>query len=120
MSETTPREGQWLYASCAGETYGKVVRVGVDENGSAVLDIELQDPDVLADAPCMECDEDPCEHVSLLRVEISPGAVITLRDVLWRSVGQGLIECRTPGNGCARCTKVFSLVGARVPRRMGG
>src|SRR3990167_9542680 len=98
--------GQWLYASCSAVTYGRILRVGIDANEQAVMDIELQDPDDLSDAPCLVCavNDDNCAgHPSMLHVELSAGATIVLRDVAWRYLhGDMEIECRTPGNEIGR------------------
>lgn len=46
-----------------------------------------------------------------MRIELPPETSVIFRDVPY-TVCEGydeLIECRTPGNGCYRCTKLFGL-----------
>lgn len=113
-----PEIGDYLYASCAGEDYGQVVGVGQDDNGIPTIDIEVFQHDDLIDFADYD-DEEGAPPV-LTTLELPPGTKAILRNVQWKSAGgyEGwdelktwitLIVCRTPGNHCYRCTKLFSL-----------
>lgn len=104
-----PKVGQYLYASCSAEEYGRIVAVGEDANGIPTIDIELFHPNDLVD-----CDDD--EHSGsenpLTWLELSPGATLTLREVHYKMSAppyEGNIVCNTPGSNCFRCTKLFTL-----------
>jgi hypothetical protein len=106
---TTPKIGQYLFASCSASDYGRIVAVGRDENGADTIDILVTDPQDLID-----CEHDPDTPrgwiAPLTTVEFPPGDVV-LRGVQWRTDTSidGYIVCNTPGDGCFRCTKLFEL-----------
>lgn len=110
-----PEPGDYLYASCAGEDYGQILAVGQDSNGAPTLDIEVYQPHDLIDFV-----DDDLNNTVLTELELPPNTKVILRHVQWRPAGgfEGwtedepwvtLIVCRTPGNHCYRCTKLFSL-----------
>lgn len=104
--QNTPKIGQYLYATCADEDYGKILAVGKDENGVDCIDIEVFDPNNLLSFN--DNKENPTNP--LTRLEISEGAKIILRDLQYKNsnaVWAYIIECNTPGNNCYRCTKSF-------------
>ena len=91
--------GRYLYASCSATCY-RILAVGKDANGRDCLTMEV--PDV---NDFLEFGED---WQNLMRVE--PCAV-TFRDVPWERVKGSPDQVRlwTPGDGCYRCTKLFSI-----------
>lgn len=107
MTNTTklPEVGKYLYASCLGEDYGKILAVGHDENGKPTIDIEVYDAGLL-----LSYDED---SNALTEIELPPSTTVVLRKVQWKAAdewdGKLVIECNTPGNNCYRCTKLFCL-----------
>jgi len=100
--------GKLLHASCSAEDYGRIVAIGEDDNGQPCIDIQLFHPNDLVD--CGD-DEHSGSENPLTRLELSPGATLVLRAVHYKMYEQypGMIMCNTPGNGCERCTKLFSL-----------
>jgi len=113
MSEKL-KPGSWLHASCSDEWY-EVTRVGKDGNGTDVIDVVVPDLNEF-----IECDrfgdfqKGECMP-SLMRVETAgPVKFVNLQ---WRpfphpTMGDDdrkLIECNTPGDGCYRCTMLFSV-----------
>lgn len=108
---TTPpiQAGQYLYASCSAEDYGKILSIGADANGVPCMDIEVFHPDDL-----ISCSE--TEYAGwgnpLTTLEVPVGGVkLILRNVQWVPVestdGVARVRCNTPGNNCFRCTKLF-------------
>jgi len=115
-----PEAGDYLYASCAGCNYGQILRVGNDANGIPTIDIEIYCPNDLIWFEDSEF-QNPLTHLVLPN-----GTKVILRDVQWKPAGgyEGwdeaktwvtLISCFTPGNGCYRCTKLFSLSKEKTP-----
>lgn len=106
-----PKVGQYLYATCAGDNYGKIVAVGQDANGTPIIDIEVFDLNELLD---YDDDVDWPEPV-LTQLEVPAGLTFVLRNLQYEmipvdwEVCSYLIRCNTPGNGCFRCTKQFML-----------
>jgi len=109
-----PEVGDYLYASCPGCDFGQIVGVGKDANDAPTIDIELYEPGDLI------WFEDNDFQNPLTRLELPEGTKVILRDVQWKPAGayEGwdeakswvtTITCFTPGNGCYRCTKLFSL-----------
>ena len=106
----TPKVGHYLYATCAGADYGRVQRVGRDENDCPVVDIELFELDAIAGAGDSRDDEGDAfgnHPLTSLRV-LPPDAKVILVDVQYKETPHG-IECNTPGDGCYRCEKSFWL-----------
>ena len=111
-----PRVGQYLYASCSAQNYGRILSVGEDGNGFPVMDIEVFHPSDLLSFGDDPSDPKPGEfHNPLTGIRITGENVrVILTDVQWRmspladaeSLG---IVCNTPGDGCYRCTKLFTL-----------
>jgi hypothetical protein len=101
----TPKVGQYLYASCSAEDYGRILAVGDDGNGTPTIDIELCHP-----GDAFSCDDDDTDFPNpvLTEVELQPAAKVILRKLQWRQLGECIV-CNTPGNGCFRCTKCFWL-----------
>lgn len=101
-----PKVGQYLYASCSAQDYGKIIAVGRDDNGVTTIDIEVFHPDDL-----ISCDDegDGFNSHGLEHLELPPGVNLILRNLQWKDVGDGLIRCNTPANNCYRCTKLFHL-----------
>lgn len=113
-----PEVGDYPYASCAGEDYGQVIAIGRDSNDIPTIDIEVYSRGDLIDFS--DYDDEEGAPPILTRLELPPGTKAILRDVQWKPAGgwEGwdeakswvtLIVCRTPGNHCYRCTKLFSL-----------
>lgn len=101
----TPQVGQYLFASCSAEDYGRVVAVGQDANGASTIDIEVLQPDDLVD-----CSDDSDVGTNpLTTLEVPEGVKLVLRHVQYRAVEDRYIICNTPGNNCFRCTKLFKL-----------
>lgn len=106
---TTPKVGQYLWASCSAEDYGKIIAVGKDANDYDVIDIEVFNANDLID-----CEENDSRFQnSITRLELPPNTTAILRDLQWLYLdevdGVTRIVCNTPGNGCYRCTKLFWL-----------
>lgn len=103
-----PQVGQFLYASCSAQDYGKVLGVYKDLNDNNVIDIEVFDANDLIDSP-FEDEMGP----SLMRIELPIGVNAVLRAVLYKEnepiVEEYSITCNTPGDLCYRCTKLFWL-----------
>lgn len=100
---TELKAGLYLYATCAGEDYGKILTVGKDGNGHNVIDIEVNDPDNLISS---EQDD------SLMTLELPQGVKAILRNVRYElrdADWATLIICDTPANNCYKCTKLFVL-----------
>lgn len=117
MSSFIPSVGSWLYASCSAQFYGEVIAVGEDANGQATIDIRIEDPNDLVECRSIDIDAvaGPDDWVNpLTSMELPEGVKAILRHVQWRFRPYGgndppLIECNTPGDGCCRCTKLFSV-----------
>lgn len=111
MKQETPLVGQFLYATCKGEDYGKVVAVGVDGNNVPSIDIEIFDAnDLLYDNS--DSQGEGYGTNSLAHLDLPKDIVIILRSVQYKMLDLDWaigIECNTPGNGCYRCTKSFIL-----------
>lgn len=111
MKITEPEVGHYLHASCSAEDYGRILAVGADENGAPTIDIEVLHPQDLIS--CDDDDDDEFESPTLTTLELPPGTKVILRNLQWRKLGDWdetiSIVCNTPGNGCFRCTKLFSL-----------
>lgn len=108
---TKPEVGLYLFSSCAGEDYGQIVGVGKDENQTPTIDIELT---CVGDIAWTEEEDSDFPHPDLQEVDLPKGTKVILRKVQYRmldpwSDGTQLINCRRPGNGCYRCTKMFAL-----------
>lgn len=109
MSRELPKCGQYLYASCAGWDYGRILVVGQDTNGAPVIDIEVFHPDDL-----LSCDDNGFDQTGLEAIELPEGVNIILKRVQYK-LPEGADEdwkpiiCNTPGNNCYRCTKLFTL-----------
>lgn len=108
-----PKIGQYLYASCAGEDYGRILIVGKDANDQDVLDVELYDPQNLV---LLNDDSEFPEAHGLTSIELPEGTVVIIRGLLWKWADEkeDMILCHTPGNGCYRCTKLFFLADERT------
>lgn len=104
MSE--PKVGQYLYATCSAEDYGRILSVGVDDNGVPTIDIEVFHPNDL-----ISCDDedDGFNSNGLESLEVPEGVKLILRNLQWKDKGDGFIRCNTPANHCYRCTKLFIL-----------
>ncbi len=95
--------GKWLYASCSA-VYFRVLSVGTDANGNDCLSIEVEDINEFLD----DGEESMSGKPNLMYA--NPGTTV-LHDVPWKRV-QGhddMVELRTPGTGCSRCTKLFFI-----------
>jgi hypothetical protein len=105
--ETEVRVGLYLHASCSAEDYGQIVGVGKDANGAPTIDIEVFHADDLISIAWDEKKDSP----PLTRLEVSGAVKLILRDVQYQHSEKypELIHCKTPGDGCYRCTKLFSL-----------
>ncbi len=107
-----PKVGQYLFSSCAGSDYGRIISVGNDANKRQTIDIEIFGPNDLISC---EGDNDPDspQWPVLTTLEVPEGVNLILRNVQWEIKGATdfgtMIECNTPGNGCYRCTKLFTL-----------
>lgn len=105
-----PKIGQYLYSTCSAEDYGKVLAIGVDGNGANVISIELNHA---ADITWCEDDSEEFPSPDLSRIEVLAEIKLILIDIQYREFNNehedSVIICRTPGNGCFRCTKMFWL-----------
>lgn len=109
MNQTIPKVGQYLYATCLGDDYGKIVAVGKDENGCDTIDIEIKDPNLIIDCRDSQEAEGFGSNV-LTTLEVTGGAKLILKNVQWQNAKANwafMINCNTPGNLCSRCTKNF-------------
>jgi hypothetical protein len=102
--------GKYLYASCSAKDYGRILAVGEDANGVPTIDIE-----VLNVGELIHYDDDlenGENHLTSLKLEGTDARLI-LRGVQYKmSTTPGYpdnIVCDTPGDGCYRCTKIFTL-----------
>lgn len=105
MEQTAPRVGQYLYASCSAEDYGKIIAIGKDGNGVNCIDIEVYNPDDL-----LSFNDENESSPALTHIELPKGVRIILRNVQYKNQNWDWaygIECNTPGNNCYRCTKSF-------------
>lgn len=105
-----PKIGQFLWSSCAGESYGEIVDVGIDPNNVPTIAIKLKHA---SDIAWTEDEDENFPYPDLSFVDLPKDITIILRDVQyvlkdWDDSLQVII-CRTPGNGCFRCTKLFRL-----------
>lgn len=112
--------GDRLYASCSAEFYGEIIGIGHNNDLTIpVIDIIVNDPD---DLVALGWDSEfPDGYV---RLELPEGVKPILRGLRWKIsssdaymfekdgyVATGnLVVCNTPGNGCYRCTKLFSVM----------
>ena len=109
------KPGMWLHASCNDEWYGPILRVGVDANGAHVIDLPIPDINEFLDCERFgEFQKGECLP-SLMRAECGP---VIFRDLQYKWPEQLfpdrlVVECNTPGNGCYRCTELFSVHEAR-------
>jgi len=134
--------GDVLHASCSDEFYGEIIRIGEDENKQPVIDIIVNNANDLIDI-----DEDsqfPESQYALTNIELPEGVKIILRDLqyklspmdyeferdsdesnqvsylapvhTYKSIGYSIV-CRTPGNNCYRCTKLFSVMRKTTPAK---
>jgi len=106
--QTVPKVGQYLYATCSAQDYGKILRVGKDENDVDCIDIEINHPDDLI----IQDENDGVGFGSspLTTIELPKDVKIILRNVQYKNLNYDwayCIECNTPGRGCYRCTKSF-------------
>lgn len=99
--------GQFLYASCSNEWYGPITRVGKDANSRDVIDFDLSPPGV------NEFIDSAKESLAYFRIN----GTISLIDVPIIKIRKCeeviFVELDTPGNGCFRCTKLFSVHAVR-------
>ena len=93
--------GKWLYASCSAVSF-RILAVGKDANGNDCMTISGDDINEFID----DGEEIGSGEPNLMYVE--PEAFI-LHDVPWKRVEgwPDIVELRTPGTGCYRCTKSF-------------
>lgn len=107
--QTIPLVGQYLYSSCAGDDYGKIIKVGKDSNGVDCIDIELKNPDDILSFENVSEGGGFGNH-ALTTLEVPENIKLILRDVQYKKLNYDwcfAIECNTPGDGCHRCTKAF-------------
>jgi hypothetical protein len=117
-----PEVGDKLFASCSAAFYGEVVGVGHDANKIRTIDIKVFEYQELIVQS--ESSEFPDFH-GLTRLELPEGVYPILRHVQYKMgkrpeadprldrddykhTGQS-IQCHTPGDGCFRCQKLFSI-----------
>jgi hypothetical protein len=99
-----PKVGQLLYRGCACDDFARVLRVGQDDNGVDVIDVELiESVNELYFPEGFDEDGVGC----LTRIELPDGTPVRICDVQWKPRGDGSIECRMTTGGCNRCTSVF-------------
>ena len=111
---TTPRVGQLLYRGCACDDFARVLRVGEDDNGRAVLDVELCDQRDLNDifathGAGTDLRDLKDEDINLTYIELPPGTRVVIKDVPWAPDTQGWIKVFFDPDGmhCHRCTRMF-------------
>lgn len=113
---SAPRPGQFLYASCAGENIYEVLKVYHDDNHADVLDVRVLDLNEVVSFGSSggveaikkgEWDANP-----LTRIDVSPGATVTFRGLLWRPASERypeLIEVAGPPGLCYRCSILMHI-----------
>ena len=102
-----PKPGMFLYSSCRGENWGKIIAVHPDDNGTPCMDVELLDgQDCLTTT-----DDDSADfpNSNLMQLDIPEGTRLVLRDMQYRLRGCDCILVRSPGDGCFRCDKLLLL-----------
>ena len=108
----------YLHASCSDEWYGPITRVGKDANGRDVIDFEVSGAQIndFLDTDVERKDENDFDNISLARLVLPGDARATLTNVPILSLDPApegskhpYITLDTPGHGCYRCTKLFSL-----------
>lgn len=114
MNDFIPKVGQYLHSSCAGDDYGRIIAVGFDGNNTPTVDLE-----VFQLTSLLSFDDDE-ENPVLTTLEVEPNTKLILRHVQYKYVGEGygngpLVEFKTPGDGCYRCTSLFSLQDKPTP-----
>lgn len=122
--------GDKLHASCSDCFYGTIVGLHKDGNNIDCIDIQVSE-ECIQDLINCETGHPPDNSTQwpdahgLEVLELPPGVLPILRNIQyklsdrgadydfwrgeWRSVGT-FITCNTPGNGCYRCTKLFSVM----------
>jgi hypothetical protein len=109
----TLERGMWLYASCSAEWFGPITRVYKDDNGRDLLDFELDAEQVNEFMDTGDNDVDiGFDKYGNARATFALGARATMTHVRYRPSGHeypDLFVLNTPGNGCYRCTKLFSV-----------
>jgi len=106
MSKSTNHglvEGALLFSSCAGAHFGRVLRVGKDDNGVDVIDVEVFDANEAVHFE-LKCKEFPAVRP---RVELPEGVNMILRDGYKWAANSLLVG--TPVGGCFRCSQLFSV-----------
>lgn len=103
----TIRAGQFLYASCSGDSY-EILSVGKDINDRDVLDLKVEN---INDFIWTDRDGFDPEYCQLEVVPAGPVVFKNLAYVLKQCKLDDdiMVVCNTPGNGCHRCTCLFWL-----------
>lgn len=110
------KAGQFLHASCS-DTYFPILRVGEDSNGTPTMDIEVENiNDFIQCRWYPDCD-DEIEGNQLNRcmniMTVEHTGPVIFRDLQYKDggflFGFNWVTCNTPGNGCYRCTELFSV-----------
>jgi hypothetical protein len=118
------RVGDRLHASCSDEDYGEVIAIGADDNAAPTVDLVMFDAQDLLGGSAEE-DMQGGWSPSLCELELPEGVRPILRAVQWKSEGNDgytsdrdidgyrstglVVELLTPGSGCYRCTKLFTI-----------
>lgn len=114
--------GDTLHASCSNEFYGEIIGIGKDDNGIPTIDIIVNRAnDIIIRG---EDSDFPDDH-GLMELELPEGVKPILRNLQYKTVEPytdflferdgynstgARVVCATPGNGCYRCTKLFSVM----------
>jgi hypothetical protein len=113
VSDEYPKIGQYLYSTCSGSDYGRIVGRGKYEDQEEdkeydTIDIDIKDPTDLIDDKFSESGVRLQGNVILCRVRYK---IKDAEPDPWPGEeGPGIwIVCETPGDGCYRCKKAFRL-----------
>jgi hypothetical protein len=105
------RVGAYLHTSCNGVWWGPIKKIHQDANGRLVVDFEFSSDDMGEFLDTYVDMTEPGAEPNLAMVEM-PSVRCLMRDVPLTKIsdsGERLITLETPGDGCFRCSKLFSV-----------
>ena len=102
------KPGDTLYASCSAVEF-EVLAVGKDLNDQDCVTIKVDDINEFIDDDWHMDDEGYTPNL----MYVEPKEVV-IHDIPWKRIEDGLdgeerVTLRTPGTGCYRCTKLFTV-----------
>jgi hypothetical protein len=112
---TKLRAGMWLHFSCSDDWLGPILKAYDNENGEAVIDIDVPDINefVFFEDFSLEADNEERYRGSLTRIEPAAVRIIGLSYKLSNYEGSVTCELRMPEGGCFRCTQGCGVYSAR-------